>query len=579
MNSQNVYLKFKAMLLVGLALAIVVFYNNCSSSHEGDSNLGSGVQSGLKFWTCADNLDNLSLFSRTYHQFTMNKCSACHSGGGPGPGAFASSGVLLAQTSFESIGFTLLNSRALDGHSPSSGPQNQADIADLSARYVDGLATIDICGSGGGVINEDQDGPNRINYMSKGINPDINRPVTVSWNLQTDVIPKAGYDAASFANIRIDVDVQVFQKPGIINYIVSNPRIYSNNSDIHIESLYFKLNGKPTPSQRAFYLVNKDVRGWNSMHPDFGKPDPNPQTTVNEFEYNARLISGGSLVMLGEVRTTDVLSVSIGKIEKITLPPPDLGPSVRFGQTTMTTTEGYKVISIPLILDRPTPEVAFAEVVFGNDTTVKDECCRATRNDNGDAIQVRHFDRDIQDFDIDPNIKINTRVNFDAPTARGRYLVTFRDGESTQEIKIKIVDDQRDEPNEVLHLRIDPLRLTKLVAGTTNQDFRLTITDDDAPYTGNAETYTDLLSDGGLLAAECLRCHNSVLFRGGYDITHYEMLINRAILIPGNPSSSLMFRRMDANVPGLAPMPLTGLLDPLDRSRVSSWILLGAPNN
>jgi hypothetical protein len=573
----NVRSILKSAFFIAATAVLIVAYNNCSAEH-GASSQSSIVGTG--FWTCDDQLDSTSLFGRTYHGFLMNKCAACHSGGGPGPGAFASSGIQLAYTSFDSYGFSRINAKAVDGHSPAATPANQTDISALTERYISGLNTIDECrNSGQAEIKENQDTTGRINFFSKPISPNVNQATTISWNIQTESIPVTGFTAANFANMRIEADIQVFQRPGIVNYVLSNPRLVTNTGDVHIESLLFKINGKATPAQRAFYLVNTNIRAWNNAHPDFGKPDPNTATPINEFERQARLISGGAMVMLGEVRTTDVISVSIGKLEQITLPPPDLGPSVSFGQTTMQVNEGYRTVDIPINLSRPATEIGYAELVFVNDSTIKDECCRPTRNDNGDAIMVRHFDRDIQDFDINPDIKINRRINFDNGATRGRYLITFRAGESSQILRIKIVDDQRDEPNELLHLRIDAARLYKMVSAATNQDFNLTIIDNDAPYSGNAETYTDLLSDGGLLEQECLRCHNSVLFRGGYDITHYELMVNRSILIPGNPSSSLMFRRMDANIPELAPMPLTGLIDPLDRSRVASWILLGAPNN
>ena len=402
----------------------------------------------------------------------------------------------------------------------------------------------------------------------------------MTWNLRDHYLSGGvNFDPNLYGNITITVDVQIFQRPGIINYVVSNPRVNSDATDLNINSLLFKLNGRATPAQRSFYLVDKNIRAWNANHPDFTRADPDPNTAINEYEYQARLISGGALVVLGEVRTTDVLSLSIGSIEQITLPPPSPDPAISFGQTTMSVQEGYQIIDIPINLDAASSEVTYAEVIFGPDTTIKDECCRMTQNDDGQQIFVQHFDRDIQDFDQIAVQKFNSRVNYDSPGTPGRYLVTFRDGQTTQNLRIKIVEDQRVEPDEVLHLQIDPTRLTKLRPALNNQDFRLTIQDDDVALNLNSESYSDLLNDGGLLQTECLRCHNSVLNRGGYDITHYELMVNRAILLPGNPDSSLMFRRMDANTPGLLPMPLTGLIPALDRARVSSWILNGAPNN
>jgi hypothetical protein len=572
-----VRLDWRTKLKVGSVTAVVgvllFAFNNCGANHEGSSS--SSSVAGLGPWTCADDLTPVTLFGRTYQPFLNNSCAGCHSGGGPGPGAFANSGLQVAYDSFNALGFTRINTMALETHSSggAAGLQHRGTIDDLTYKYVTGLNAIDQCQAGGGGNEEDQDTANRIRFRSKGINPDPRAPVIVSWTLSADASASASFNPAQFSGIRLEAQVQIFERPGIINYVVSNPRLITTTSDIRIKSLLFKLNGSPTPSQRAFYLIEKDIRAWNNRHPDFNRTGP-------EWRYRAELISGGAMVMLGSVRTTDVLSVSVEAIETVTLPPPDLGPAVRFEAGTQSVVEGYRIVDIPLVLDRASQSVTYAEVVFGAETTIKDECCRSARNDNGDPINVRHFDRDIQDFDLDATNKINTRVNFDGDRGlRGRYLITFRDGEVRKTLRIKVLQDNRVEGNEVLHLRVDPDRLIGLQPAANLQDFRLSIIDSSPGVNYTAESYSDLLSDGGLLAEQCLRCHNSVLNRGGYDITHYELMVNRNILVPGAPTQSEMFRRMDQVIPGKLPMPLTGLLAPSDRSRVSRWILEGAPNN
>lgn len=563
--------------LMGVLFFAILTYNNCAPEHKSSSS--SSLSTGV--WSCADQLDNLSLFSKTYHSFLMNKCSSCHSGGGPGPGAFASSGVQLALNSFTSLGFSRINTKATDGHSPSSGQQNIAETNTLTNLWVDGLQTIERCRqSGAGELTQVQDDTSRLQLISRAINPNVNGPVTLTWNLQTDVRPTAGYNAADFANVRLSATVEIFQRPGVFAYVISNPILSTTSSDIHLESLLFKINGVASPAQRAFYFVNKDVRAWNASNPDFNKPDPNPSTPYNDYRYTNELISGGAMVLLGEVRTTDVLSISIGRLQRVVLPPPEQFPNISFGVSTMSVDENYSIINIPITLSKPWSSPASAEIVFGSDTTIKDQCCRSAINDVGDPITVSHFDRDIQDYDTDPKFPINNRLQYEMGNIRGRYLVTFAIGETSKTLRIKIVHDNKFELNEVLHLRVDSSRLVNLNPGATLQDFRLTILDNDLPYIGTAPTYTNLLSDGGILANECLRCHNSVLNRGGYDITNYEQMVSKAILRPGDATNSIMFLRMDAdNIPGLDPMPLTGLIDPLQRFDVKQWILQGARNN
>ncbi len=542
----------KFILGLSFIFILVVGYSNCSPDHE----LGSASSTGTNYWSCGDALDNLSLFSRTYQPFLMNNCAACHSGGGPGPGAFASSGVQLAYDSFSALGFSRINARALDGHSTGSGPQHTSSINSITSYYIEGIDTIERCqATGTDQLTQDQDDPSRWRTRSKPINPNIDSPTTVSWDLSSEIIPNGNYNAADFAGVTLSARVEIFQRPGVFAYVISNPTLSTSNSDIRIESLLFKVNGTSSPAQRAFYFVDRGIR------------------------IGTERISGGAMVILGDVRTTDVLSVSIGKLERVTLPPPILGPEVSFGLASQTVNEDYQIVNIPVVLSKPWDVPTSAEIVFGTDTTIKDQCCRTTINDNGQTINVNHFDRDIQDYDIDPLLPINSRLLYEAVNVRGRYLVTFAIGETSKNLRIKIVHDDRDEQNEVLHLRIDAAKLNGLRAANTLQDFRLTITDNDEPFAGTALSYSALLNNGGILANECLRCHNSVLNRGGYDITNYEQLVRKAILRPGDPTNSLMFLRMDANIPGLDPMPLTGLIDASQRFDVKQWILQGAPNN
>lgn len=545
----------KYLLGLSLILFVIAGYNNCSPEHE----ISSSSVLGSSYWSCSDQLDNLSLFSRTYHPFLMNNCASCHSGGGPGPGAFASSGVQLAYDSFSALGFSRINGRALDGHSTGSGPQHTSSINSITSYFVDGLQTIEKCqASGPDQLVQNQEDPTRLRTRSKSVSPNINDPVTVTWDLSTEVIPNAAanFNASDFAGVTLSARVEIFQRPGVFAYVISNPRLTTSNSDIHIQSLLFKLNGVSSPAQRAFYFVDRGIR------------------------IGSELVSGGAMVILGDVRTTDVLSVSIGSLERVSLPPPVQGPDISFGVATMSVAENYQIINVPLTLSKPWDVPTSAEIYFGPDTTVKDQCCRATVNDNGQNINVSHFDRDIQDYDIDPQLPINSRLLYEGANTRGRYLVTFAIGETSKVLKIKIVHDNRVEQNELLHLRIDPAKLVGLRAASALQDFRLTILDNDAPTAGTALSYSSLLNNGGILANECLRCHNSVLNRGGYDITNYEQLVRKAILRPGDPVNSIMFLRMDAdNIPGLDPMPLTGLIDPTQRFDVKQWILQGALNN
>lgn len=582
----------KGFATIGVVGVTLFAFNNCASNHGEGSSAGSSSLSvtGLGKWTCADQLTDRTLFEQTYAKFFAdNKCSRCHDGSGRAPGAFASIGPELAFQSFSSVGFALTNTRALTPHGDgAAGPQNASQIQVLTRDYLTGLNAIEACNTSAG-SGENQDGDGRIHLKSKAVLPSATQAVQVSWNLGADVYPHSDYVQADLAGVTLVADVQIYDRPPIVSYVVSNPRLITTQRDIHVESLLFKLNGNATPSQRAFFLLEKDVRAWNNQHPDWGREQADPNAG---YKFRAQLISGGAMVLMGEVRSTDVISVSMTAIRKVTLPPPDLGPKVKFLNTTMTVTESSTIIDIPIRLSAQPTSAVNVEVFFDSNTTVRDECCRQILDELGNTRGIRNFDRDIQDFDIDPNIKLNSRQFYhltnslgEPATNRGRYFVSFLPGNQqtdptpTQNLRIKVVGDGRDENDETLTLTIDGNRLIGLQPDTSNQSFTLTIVDDDGPAPGGIPTFTQLMSNGGVLASACLKCHNSYLFRGGYDLTNYEQLLVKGILIPNQPDLSQMYIRMNAIQIGKQPMPLDGLLPSADRLEVADWILSGAKNN
>lgn len=578
--------------------ALALLYNNCGAKHEGEQTTASSELGGN--FTCADQLDKMSLFSRTYHPFLMNTCASCHQGAGPGPHAFASSGVQLAFDSFDqNVGYSKINTFAVNNHSTAAGSGNQITVDKLAALWVEGLETIEYCKTvgddGSGLPSEDQDGANRIRTFSKAINPDRTRPSTITWNVGTDLIPGHGLNLGTLPGVQIQVDVEIFERPGLISYVVSNPRIRTTQTDVHIKSILVKVNNQAAPSQRAFYFVDTNIRSWNAQNPLFRSTDPNMRNRNDA-------ISSGSLVIAGEVRTTDVISLSIETVESVVLPPPIEAPEIRFVNNTLSVTESSGVISVDLELSKTWNELTSAEVTFGPETTIDDQCCISSTNSMGMNISPDLFRRDIQDFDSEKSLTLNNRVNFNFTGSTGRYRVSFAAGETRKSLRLKIVQDQRVEPTETLHLIIDPNpnRLIKLKPGATNQATRISITDDDiTPLTGPyRRTYTRLMGSGGILFNQCLRCHNSVDNQGGYDITNYEEMVRKGVLVPmsyaqfklapefplpinevNRVKTSIMFQRIEGNIPGLQPMPLSGTLNPTDRREIMDWIEEGAFNN
>ena len=83
----------------------------------------------------------------------------------------------------------------------------------------------------------------------------------------------------------------------------------------------------------------------------------------------------------------------------------------------------------------------------------------------------------------------------------------------------------------------------------------------------------------GILGLNCVKCHNSQLMAGGYDMTDYELMITRKVLIPGNVDSK-MYVRIHPTPEFLAkPMPQDGFLPQALIYEVERWLMNGAHNN
>jgi hypothetical protein len=159
--------------------------------------------------------------------------------------------------------------------------------------------------------------------------------------------------------------------------------------------------------------------------------------------------------------------------------------------------------------------------------------------------------------------------------------VTFLPGETTKYIEIVFSDDQRDETNKTLTLKLaDPFG----AALGTNSTIVISIPDYNPAPSGPAPTFAQLMSPGGILEMNCVRCHNSIEKQGGYDMTDYRMMVTKGVIVPGDltPNNHKMFRRMNPDAPGagtITPMPLDGFLTQDLTIFVEDWIKAGAKNN
>jgi len=146
-------------------------------------------------------------------------------------------------------------------------------------------------------------------------------------------------------------------------------------------------------------------------------------------------------------------------------------------------------------------------------------------------------------------------------------------------------DIRKEDGNRLLRLRITLASANGTTTGAgAKQDLYVVLlkVNNEDPRINNEVTYSGLMNPvSGILGTKCIKCHNSVLFNGGYDITDYELMLSKKILIPFD-TTSLMYRRTNSQDPinfGLSPMPANGGLSDTDRDLIRQWILTGAKNN
>lgn len=567
-NFVRIAKKFLRLFAMTSVLVVPVIYNNCSPRHKESS---FGFLSGLSLGDCSTASEE-ELFTQTYHPFLVQNCSTCHVAGEVGAGSFASPAPQEGFDAFAVTGFTRISEYATNPtHKPPyTGTKHSSIVNTLQERWIEGLRYLEECQ----VLTENpflenQDDPKRISTIEKKIVPNRDAPQTITWKLDEELIDNPNATMPELPQATFSMDIQVVYRPGSITYVISRPRINSPRVDVHLKSLLVKINGQAAPAQRTFFYLTREIRAWNSDHPDFNKSNANELRRINN------LVSDGALVVDVPVTGSEMISVNFAELIATTLPPREEFPIVNFEQAKLSDTQEDGIVEVKVKLSKAWSELAVATIDFGPDTLAREECCTSIQNNDGDTITIDNFDRDFEVLD-------NAAVGFSPQGNTGVMRLNFSPGETEKSLRFKIIPDTREELDETIHLRLRESESTKLQVSTDvsrPSETQFNIIDNDQPYTGTARTFSQLMGPGGVLNTYCIRCHNSVDNRGGYDMTNYEQMINEGIITPGD-TNSLMYLRMNTDDGILDPMPLDGLITEIQKRRqVEDWIKAGAENN
>ncbi len=554
----------RIIFLFGLA---TVFYSNCAAPNS-DSG-GDSAFTALTFSNCEE--DFMNLFANGYHPFLQTNCVNCHVSG-PGKGTFASPDINVAYAAFQQIGYDNISNHAVSqSHNPPyTGPQHQQTIADLRLQWSRHESEKAECKAG-------TPPPGTIDFqtlklveskaiampatlaavdLSKGLTEIEKGKKTVTFDLSKDML-----DSSLGFNGQLTLRVGIIRTAtGDATYTISEPRIFGNTTDLHVKGLFVKLN-----NQFIRYATTFDYL-------DVGIPK-------NTIQANG-LLSTGSMVVAGNVTpATDIISFGFIVMEKTTLPPPAPPPEITIaGSKAVLTPKGDYKFDIVLNAPNPTDPVRVTlSLAETPPCTEKSKCPM-------EIVQVL-----CPSGTCDPNIfafsamrsVVGVKHNrFDWDYKYNNEPITFMPGEIKKTVTIKFSSDIRLEANRVLTLNLQNPLSAKL--GSQSSVYLVVNKMGNPVPSSDVPTFSQLMNEStGILGSVCVKCHNSVDRAGGYDMTDYEEMLARRVLVPGD-SSSKMFSRMNADDPnllGLTPMPLTGFLEDPLINKVKQWILDGAKNN
>lgn len=531
------WMKKIGVLSFALVIGIVpVFYNSCSSDHQG----GNDLNSLSKASGCS--LDNY--FAGTYHPFLQENCGSCHYGGGTGKGTFGDTDLQTAWESFDVIGFSQISDFAKNpSHQPPyTGSHLDMKVNELLVEWSRAEEEQERCLGGEGGSKDPIDISNWIVTRSKAINAVDEETITVSFNLgETLMNTPEGFPDLTGAIFSVKVQTgNALNKP---YYRILEPTLDLNgfSRDVAVKGLKIRINGQYVSGETTFDYLDRSVR---------------------RGEGRDVSLSSGAIIALGELRSSDVISLAFGSFDDSDLPPPPAPSEVTFTVANQDAASEGGEIDLVVKLDPPVfaNAVTVGLEVDGTSDATPIRSGRQIRNGDGDTVTIKNYDWDY---------KVSA------------MSVVFLPGQTEKTITVTIAEDDRYElpagnPEKVV-LRVGTV--SGAVRGSDNTA-RINIPNDDPQPDQNSEVlrFSQLMSPGGVLYDHCLACHNSADKRGGYDLTDFKEMIDNNVLIPGDVNSK-MFVRMNVEAQNTDTMPLTGLLPSYMRKEVENWIADGAKNN
>ncbi len=550
---------FKSSLIIGALLATLAF-NQCGGGGETSSSGGS-KSGGLTKAACAGDLEKV--FQGTYYPFLKSNCANCHAEAAGR--AFANENLTSAFDQFKQIGYLRIGENAVnDNHNPPwTGQKHNAAIDGIQHQWETAITEFTKCTS---QEFESSAVSYAVNYetseMAIPAGVDINSPKPLMWTL-TKANLKGPKVAALPENFSIKLEAEIGMHKDTVgnrNYFVTGLKMYEASEDTKIWQVGVKHNQVLLNWETTFMFVDAGVyRG---------------QLKNNQY------VSGGAMILPTTTKTGDKISFTFAELNPGSLPPPPPKPQLSFkvSDATLVTspTDG-------LVTD---VEVEFS-LSFGVEGIVSVTLEQEMINETRTLAQINSLMNSFKDSGLKPKNARN-KVNY----ANSGYLwdfqfidgktVSFKSLETTAKLRLRFSGNIRKEAtNRILALYLkSPLLADEVKASRKYFVFEKIYNPDPPPPPAEVLSYSYLLSSNGVFGQYCVKCHNAVLKNGGYDITDYDVMIQKSVLVPGSLTSKI-FRRMndDPEFRNLQPMPLDGYRPFEERAVVKDWIEYGAFND
>ena len=516
------------MTLLSLLLLffVPVFYNSCQSSHEASS-------SSAAFLSVGDPCNLQAAFNSTYRPFLRTNCKSLDENA--------------AWSAFQLVGFSKISNQAKDpAHQPPyTGNQHSQEVENLLVSWAQAEAQATTCKTG--VTPNDGltfDDTQWLHTRSKAIGlTKVGATGVITWDLSQDIMA-TGLNIPNITGAKFSLKFRVNEALNAPYYMIMEPilDLTGANTDVALDGLRIKINGQ--------YITNETT--FTELHAEWRRG-----------EGRGSVLSLGTISALGALKVTDVVSLSFKSIRAVTLPPAPAPVTVSFRQGSFRpgVESGTYDVWVDLSAEVPDRAIVVGLEVDGASTATPIKEGRTVVNEAGMTIEINNFDWDY---------KVST------------LSLTFLPRVTAQKLTLTVSADDRFDlragQEEFVALRIG--NVSGATIQTARSTYRFTIPDNDVAPDPNrtVRTYSDLMTAGGVFYQYCIKCHNSVDNKGGYDITNYEEMIANRVLIPGDANSEI-YVRMNVDAPGFPQMPFQGGLDTTERRKVEAWIRAGAKND